>query len=95
MLVYGTLSSEPLSFSPRELMSRDATLSGFWLGNWMMKQSLVGKLRLIRKLTRLILEGVLVSDVGENFPLDRIVEAVRTAEQPGRGGKTLLRIGEP
>ncbi len=93
MLMFGTLSGEPVSFSPRELMTRDANLSGFWLGNWMAKQSILRKLQLIRTLSGLILEGVLVSEVGESFPLEKIGEAVRTADQPGRGGKTLLRIG--
>lgn len=93
MLVFGTLSPDPLSFSPRELMSRNASVSGFWLGQWMAQQNLLGKLQLIRTLTGLILEGVLASEVGESFPLDRIADAVRTAEQPGRGGKSLLTIG--
>jgi NADPH:quinone reductase-like Zn-dependent oxidoreductase len=92
MLMFGTLSGEPITISPRELMTRDVTLSGFWLGNWMMQQSILGKLKLIRTLSGLILEGVLVSDVGESFPLERVAEAVRTAEKPGRGGKTLLKI---
>jgi NADPH:quinone reductase-like Zn-dependent oxidoreductase len=95
MLVFGTLSNEPLSLSPRELIARDATVSGFWLGNWMMQQKLLGKLKLIRTLTGLILDGVLVSDVGESFPLEGIADAVRSAEQTARKGKTLLRIGTP
>jgi NADPH:quinone reductase len=92
MLMFGTLSGEPITISPRELMTRDVTLAGFWLGNWMARQSILGKLRLIRTLSGLILEGVLVSDVGESFPLERIADAVRAAERPGRGGKTLLKI---
>ncbi len=92
MLMFGTLSGEPITISPRELMTRDVTLAGFWLGNWMARQSILGKLKLIKTISGLILEGVLVSDVGESFPLERIADAVRAAEQPGRGGKTLLRI---
>jgi NADPH:quinone reductase-like Zn-dependent oxidoreductase len=95
MLVFGTLSNEPLSFSPRDLMTPGATLSGFWLGHWMAGQNLVGKLKLIRTLTSLILDGTLASDVGESFPLDRIADAVRSAEKSGRHGKTLLKIGTP
>jgi NADPH:quinone reductase-like Zn-dependent oxidoreductase len=95
MLVFGTLSNEPLELSPRELIARDATVSGFWLGNWMLRQKLPGKLKLIRALTGLILEGVLDSEVGESFPLEKIADAVRSAEQSARKGKTLLRIGTP
>ncbi|MFN0055333.1 MAG: zinc-dependent alcohol dehydrogenase family protein [Planctomycetales bacterium] len=92
MLSYGTLSGAPLSISPRELMTRQASLSGFWLGHWMSQQNLPGKIRLIRTLTKLILEGTLASPVGETFPLEEIAAAVRHAEQTGRTAKTLLRI---
>lgn len=94
LLLYGTLSSEPISFSPRALMSADARVEGFWLGHWMARQKIVGKLSLVRKITGLILSGVLASEVGETFPLTRITDAVRNAEKPGRGGKTLLQLGD-
>jgi len=90
LVLYGTLSLEPLSISPRELIGAGGTIEGFWLGSWMQRLNLVGKLRLVRMLTRLILEGVLKSEVGEVYPLEKIVEAVMTAERPARGGKVLL-----
>ena len=93
MLVYGTLSGEPLTFSSRDLMTPGASIEGFWLANYMERLRLPGKLGLVRKITRLMRAGVLVSEVGEEFPLERIAEAVRKSEEPGRGGKVLLRIG--
>jgi NADPH:quinone reductase len=95
LLVFGTMSGEPLSFSSRKLMVAGASVEGFWLGNWMARQSLVGKLRLMKSLTNHIRDGVLVSDVAESFPLERFAEAVATAERPGRGGKVLLKLGDP
>jgi NADPH:quinone reductase-like Zn-dependent oxidoreductase len=92
MLVYGTLSGEPLTFSSRALMTPAATLHGFWLARWMQPLGLVAKLKLVRRVTALIRAGVLTSEVGEAFPLEEIAAAVRTAEQPARGGKVLLRI---
>lgn len=94
LLVYGTLSGDPMSLSPRDLIATSATIEGFWLGHWMERQNLIGKLALVRTLTNLILEGVLISEVGESFPLERIAEAVTTAEKVGRGGKVLLKIAE-
>lgn len=94
LLVYGTLSGEPMSLSPRELIATSATIEGFWLGHWMDRQNLIGKIALVRTLTNLILEGILVSEVGDSYPLERIAEAVTTAEKVGRGGKVLLKIGE-
>ncbi|MBM3971390.1 MAG: zinc-dependent alcohol dehydrogenase family protein [Planctomycetes bacterium] len=92
MLVYGTLSPEPLSFSPRDLMTPGASISGFWLARWLPQLSLIAKLKLIRTVSGLIQEGVLTSQIGEVFPLDRVNEAVAAAETPGRAGKVLLRI---
>lgn len=93
MLVYGTLSGEPLVFSPRELMTPATSIQGFWLGRWMTNLGLLGKLRLVRKVGKLIKAGVLVSEVGQSFPLERIGEAVTAAEETGHSGKVLLRIG--
>jgi NADPH:quinone reductase-like Zn-dependent oxidoreductase len=94
MLVYGTLSPDPLTFSPRELMVPGASIEGFWLSNWMSHQKLPTKLRLRSVLTKLILEGTLTSEVGATFGIDAIADAVRAAEQPGRAGKVLLKLGE-
>ena len=92
MLVYGTLSPEPLSFSPRDLMTPGASIAGFWLARWLPQLSLLAKLKLIRTVSGLIQSGVLTSQIGEVFPLDRVSEAVRAAETPSRSGKVLLRI---
>ena len=92
LLVFGTLADEPLSFSSRALMTAGSRIEGFWLAQWMAEQSLLSKLKLIKSITRLMREGVLVSEVGSTFPLAEISEAVRTAEITGRGGKVLLEI---
>ena len=93
LILYGTLSGDPLPLSPRDLIAGSATIEGFWLGNWMARQNLIRKLKLVRSLTGLILDGVLASDVGPTFSLTGITESVRTAEQVARGGKVLLKIG--
>ena len=92
MLVYGTLSPEPLSFSPRDLMTPGASIAGFWLARWLPQLSLLAKLKLIRTVSRLIQDGVLTSQIGEVFPMDRVSDAVQAAETSGRSGKVLLRM---
>ncbi len=94
MLVYGTLSPEPLSFSSRVLMTVGASLEGFWLSQYMFRCGLLAKLGLIRTLTGLHQSGALTAEVVQTYPLESIAEAVRVAEQPGKGGKVLLRILE-
>lgn len=94
LLLYGTLTTAPLCFSPRELMTVGARVEGFWLSNFMNTLGLLGKLSLIRTITRLILDGVLTSEVGETFPLTQVADAVQAAERPGKRGKVLLKISE-
>jgi NADPH:quinone reductase-like Zn-dependent oxidoreductase len=92
MVVYGTLSGEPIKVEPRDLISGRKTLEGFWLGHWMRDRSIPASLLLFREIASLIRQGVLASDVGPTYVLDEIHEAVRQAEAVGRGGKVLLRL---
>lgn len=93
MLVFGTLSGEPLTIPSRALMTPGASISGFWLGNYMETLAMPAKLKLVRTVSGLIREGVLASEIGSSFSLEEIVSAVQAAEVPGRGGKILLNIG--
>lgn len=93
MLVYGTLSLEPMTVDPRPLIVAGQRIEGFWLTNWVRGQGVVTMLRLFRQITQLLREGVLTSEVAATFPLDEIQAAARRADEPGKGGKVLLRIG--
>jgi NADPH:quinone reductase-like Zn-dependent oxidoreductase len=95
MLVYGALSEEPLTFDPRALIVGQKRVEGFWLGDWVRQQGLLAKYRLMRRIGRLLVAGILTSAVGATYPLEQVKEAVRTAAQPGRHGKVLLRISPP
>jgi hypothetical protein len=59
----------------------------------MRQQGVLRLLGLFRSIGRLLREGVLTSEVEKTFPLEQVREAVRLAEQPGRHGKVLLRLG--
>lgn len=88
MLAFGTLSDEPLSFSGRVLMTRGASLEGFWLGRFMADRGLPFKIRLIFRLRKLISAGILATEFGPRFAPANITDAVAAAETPG--GKVLL-----
>lgn len=92
MLVYGTLSGEPLQIPPRLMISGKRVLEGFWLGHWMRDRSIPQALSLFGEIGRLIRSGVLATQVGPAFPLEQITEAVTEAERPGRPGKVLLKL---
>jgi NADPH2:quinone reductase len=93
MLVYGSLSGEPLSIDPRLLIAGQKRLEGFWLSEWAPRQRALTMLTLFRQIKRLMRAKVLTTDVAATYPLDDIQTAVRQAETPGRQGKVLLRMG--
>jgi NADPH:quinone reductase-like Zn-dependent oxidoreductase len=93
LVLYSTLSGEPLCFNPRALMVGNKRVEGFWLSEWTREQGVLRMLGLFRQIKALLREGVATTEVGATFPLDQIKAAVREAETPGRKGKVLLRIG--
>jgi NADPH:quinone reductase len=93
MLLYGTLSDEPLTIDPRVLIVGQKRIEGFWMSEWVRQQSPVTMFLLFRQIGQLIRSGVLASEVAATFPLNDVRAAVRQAATPGRQGKVLLRIG--
>jgi NADPH:quinone reductase-like Zn-dependent oxidoreductase len=93
LLLYGTLAGEPITIDPRVLLVGEKRVEGFWLSEWVRDQGAVTMLLLFRKIGKLMRGGTLTTEVGRTFALDEVREAVRHAAQPGRQGKTLLRIG--
>ncbi len=91
--LYGLLSGEPVEVDPRSLITGSKTVQGFWLADFMKTLRLVGKLGLIHEIRTLMNGGVLKTEAGIAFPLDRVSDAVREAVAPGKSGKVLLRIG--
>lgn len=92
LVVFGSLSGQPLQVSPRTLLTSRVMIEGFWLGPWMLSQPLPTKLRLIRRVRRLIEQGVLRTDVGATFPLTEVRAAVEAAMAPERSGKVLIQM---
>jgi NADPH:quinone reductase-like Zn-dependent oxidoreductase len=92
MLVYGTLSEQPIVVHPRTLMANDLTLASFWLSNWVRTQGPMSMLGLFREIKKLMSEGVLTTEVGRTFAIDQIRDAVREAAKPGRNGKVMIRL---
>jgi len=92
LVVFGTLSGEPLQFSSRALMTPGAQVTGFWLGNYMESLKLTKKLSLVRTIAGLIRDGVLASDIAESWPLTDFSSAIAAAERVGHTGKSLLKF---
>ncbi len=92
LLVYGSLTPEPLHLLPRTLIGSRSAVEGFWLGPWMLNRTLPSKLRLIRRVTHLIQRGILTTEVSHTFPLADVRAAVAAATEPHHTGKVLLQI---
>ncbi len=92
LLLYGTLSGEPIQVDPRLVISGPRAVEGFWLGHWMRERSIPSSLLLFREIAALIRQGVLRSEIGETLPLDNVKKAVQRAATMGRRGKILLKL---
>ncbi len=93
LVLYGTLSDQPITVDPRLVISGPRTVEGFWLGHWMRAQSIPASLLLFREIAALIRQGTLRSEIGRTYPLDEIHQALQEADAVGRKGKVLLRLG--
>jgi NADPH:quinone reductase-like Zn-dependent oxidoreductase len=92
LLIYGTLSGEPIALEPRRLMVGQKRIEGFWMSEWAAAQRALTMLRLFKQIDQLLRAGVLTTAVQATLPLDQVAEAARLAETQGRHGKVLLRI---
>jgi NADPH:quinone reductase-like Zn-dependent oxidoreductase len=92
LLLYGTLSGEPVPLDPRVLIGGQKRIEGFWLSEWALGQRVLTMLRLFRRLVKLLRADILTTPLGTTYPMAEYCTAVRAAEQPGRKGKILLRL---
>ena len=93
LLLYGTLTGEPVRIDSRKMIAGRRVVEGFWLGHWMRSRTIPQSLLMFREIAHQMRAGVLTSRVGPSFPMERIHDAAHAAEAPGRDGKVLLAIG--
>lgn len=94
LLVYGTLSNDPVPLDTRVLMGGQRAIEGFWLSEWVKQQGVLRMLGLFRQITALMRAGVLTTPVAATFTLDQLPQAIERVEQAARGGKILLKIAD-
>jgi NADPH:quinone reductase len=92
LVLYGTLANTPMPLMVRDLMMPQARISGFLLPNWLGQQSLLKRIALIRKVTRLTRKGMFHTEVTQRFPIEDIQGALAAAQMPGRSGKIMLTM---
>jgi NADPH:quinone reductase-like Zn-dependent oxidoreductase len=92
LLVYGTLSGEPVPLDTRSLMSGQRAIEGFWLSEWVKNQGVLRMLGLFRQITSLMRAGVLTTPVAAVYSFDQLQVAIEHVERQARGGKILLKL---
>jgi len=92
MVCYGTLSGEPITLEPRDLMMPTNRIEGFYLPGFLAEQSLLGRVLMVRKTAKLIEGGVLDTPVERIYRFEELHDALAHARKPGRTGKILLDL---
>jgi len=92
MICYGTLSPEPISLPPRDIMMPMTRVEGFYLAAYLADRSLFQRLRLVRTTAKLIADGTLETSVEQTYRLEDLHAALEHARRPGRAGKILLDL---
>ncbi len=92
LLLYGTLSPDPIPLNPRDLIGGGKRIEGFWLSEWVKQQHPFTMLGLFAQIKSLMKAGVLTTAVEATYTMDQIQAAAVHAEKTGRTGKIMLRL---
>jgi NADPH:quinone reductase-like Zn-dependent oxidoreductase len=90
LVIYGSLSEQPIEVGSRPMISGSLRVEGFWLGHWMRNRSIPQSLLMFRQIASLIRAGILATNPGPAYGLESIREAVIASEDRGTVGKVLL-----
>jgi NADPH:quinone reductase-like Zn-dependent oxidoreductase len=89
--VYGALSEEPCgNIDPIELIFRDKTVTGFYLGKWLQSRGLLGILRATGRVQRMLIDGRIATEVQRVLSLDEVVDGLKQYVNNMTQGKVLF-----
>jgi len=91
LIIFGSLSFQPLELSGGDLVFKQAIVKGYWASKRSAATPPAEMARMIGELTRAVMTGQLKLPVGGVCGLDQAAAAMAAAEQPGRAGKVLLK----
>ena len=90
LLVYGSLSMEPMPIDGGRMIFNTATIRGFWLSQWLRTAPPERQQAVTSQLLRSMAANEIVPPVEAEYILADVLAAVEHAERPGRSGKVLL-----
>jgi len=91
VFVYGALSEEPCSnIDPIELIFRNKTVTGFYLGDWLRKRGVLGVLRAADRAQRMLIDGLIETNVQRRIGLDEVGDGLKQYVENMTEGKVLI-----
>ncbi|MDX6692911.1 MAG: hypothetical protein QOF02_514 [Blastocatellia bacterium] len=90
MLIYGSLSMEPVPLDGGRMIFNTTTLRGFWLTEWLRSAAPERQQAVTTEMLRSMATSAIVPPVEAEYALADALAAVAHAERPGRSGKVLL-----
>ena len=89
--LYGALSETPCgSIDPIEVIFRDKSLTGFFLGNWLRKRGIIGVIRATRKVQQLLIGGRIATQIQRRLTLEEVVAGLQQYVANMTDGKVLI-----
>jgi len=91
LFIYGRLSGDACEILPGELIFTGNQIKGFWLTHWLREKGMIRSILTIRKVQSLI-GNELGTTIHQQFPPEKISEAIETYTNNMSKGKVLLRF---
>jgi NADPH:quinone reductase-like Zn-dependent oxidoreductase len=89
--VYGALSQQACSqIDPIDLIFRQKTITGFFLGNWLHQRGALRTLRLAQRVQRLLIDGTIATTIQRRLTLDQAAHGLRRYVEHMTEGKVLI-----
>jgi NADPH:quinone reductase-like Zn-dependent oxidoreductase len=91
VFVYGALSEEPCGgIRSIELIFREKSVSGLFLGQWLRRRGLLGGLRAANRVQQMLIDGRIETKIQRRVALDQAVEGLRQYVGGMTEGKVLI-----
>lgn len=91
MYLYGALAQEPCgNIDPIEIVFHKKTLTGFYLGNWLQDRGLLGVLRSVSTVQRMLIERTIETQIQRQLAFDAVVDGLLHYIAHMTDGKVLI-----
>jgi NADPH:quinone reductase-like Zn-dependent oxidoreductase len=91
LFIYGRLSADACEILPGDLIFTGNQIQGFWLTNWLHEKGMIRSVLTIQKVKSLI-GNELGTTIHQQYPPEKIQEAIETYRNNMSKGKVLLRF---